>query len=82
MSIIKYPLNTEKSIRMIESENKLIFIVDIKAKKDEIKKEIEKLFNAKVLHVTTTIQHGEKKAYVQFSKETPALDIATQMGLM
>ena len=79
---IKYPLNTEKSIRMIESDNKMIFIVDIKAKKQEIKQEIEKMFNVKVDGITTAVHNGEKRAYVKFSAETPALDIATQMGLM
>ena len=34
--IVKYPLSTEKSIRLMESENKLIFVVDNKAKKEEI----------------------------------------------
>ncbi len=39
--IIKYPLATEKSIRLMESENKLIFVVDKKATKSDIKKAIE-----------------------------------------
>jgi len=41
--IIKHPLSTEKSIRMMESENKLLFVVDMKANKSEIKNAIEKL---------------------------------------
>ena len=42
--IIKYPLSTEKAIRLMESENKLIIVVDMKAKKPEIKDAIEKTF--------------------------------------
>ena len=81
--IIKYPLSTEKSVRLMESENKLIFVVDKRAKKQEIKKAIEELFKAKVLKVTTFISpKGEKRAYIKFSPETPAIDIATQLGLM
>lgn len=81
--IIKYPLSTEKSIRLMESENKLIFVVDIKAKKPEIKKAIEKAFKSKVIKVNTFISaKGEKRAYVQFAKDSPAIDIATNMGLM
>jgi len=81
--IIKYPLSTEKSLRMMESENKLIFVVDKKASKHMIKKAIEELFKSKVLKVNTVItQNGEKRAYVKFSNETPAIDIATNMGLM
>lgn len=81
--VIKHPLSTEKSIRLMESENKIIFVVDIKATKKDIKEAIEKLFNAKVTNVNTFItMNSEKKAYVQFSKETPAIDIATNLGLM
>lgn len=80
--IIRYPLSTEKSIRLMESENKLIFVVDNKAKKNDIKEAIEKMFKVKVVKVNTFIIKGEKKAYVKFSEETPAIDIATQLGLM
>ena len=82
-NVIIRPSATEKSIRMMESENKLIFIVQIKANKAQIKKAFEKTFKAKVDKVTTHITpQGQKKAYVTFNKETPAIDIATQLGLM
>ena len=77
------PLSTEKSIRLMESENKLIFLVEKKAKKAEIKKEIEELFSVKVVNVNMFNNNkGEKRAYVEFSDETPAIDIATKLGLM
>lgn len=80
---IKHPLSTEKSLRLMEAENKLMFVVDIKATKKDIKTAIETLFKAKVTNVNTFITPKmEKRAYVQFSKETPALDIATNLGLM
>lgn len=82
-NVIKCPLSTEKSIRLMESENKLIFVVNKKATKPEIKKAIEEIFKAKVLKVNTFVSpKGEKRAYVKFSADTPAIDIATQMGLM
>ena len=81
-SIIKYPLSTEKSIRYMESENKLVFVVDRKAKKNEIKEAIEKMFKVKVLKVNVFNIKGMKKAYIKFSDETPAIDIATNLGLM
>lgn len=81
--VIKRPSGTEKSIRMMESENKLMFVVDIRATKQEIKQALEKTFKAKIERVTTHITpQGEKKAFVKFSKEIPAIDIATQLGLM
>lgn len=81
--IIKNPLSTEKSIRLMDSENKLIFLVDEKAKKSEIKEAVEKIFKVKVTGVNTfTNPKGQKRAYVKLSPETPAIDIATDIGMM
>ncbi len=52
MSVVKYPLATEKSIRGMESENKLIFVVDLRANKPEIKKAVEEMFDARVARYT------------------------------
>lgn len=82
-NIIKYPLSTEKSVRLMESENKLIFVVNKKATKKEIKKAIEEMFRVEVDNINTFVNaEGEKRAYVKFSAKNPAIDIATQMGLM
>ena len=82
-NIIKHPLSTEKSIRLMESENKLIFVVHNKAKNKEIKKAVEDVFKAKVIKVNSFVNtKGQKRAYVKFSEETPAIDIATRLGLM
>jgi len=81
--ILKYPVSTEKVVRLMESDNKLVFIVERKAKKDDIKKAFEQLFNVKVIKINTLISpEGKKKAYIKLSKETPAIDIATQLGLI
>ena len=81
--IIKHPLSTEKSVRLMESENKLVFVVHPQAKKSEVKSAVEELFKAKVVKVNTHIApDGKKRAYVKFSEETPAIDIATNLGLM
>ena len=80
--VIKYPLATEKSIRLMESENKMIFVVENSATKADIKKAVEAMFKAKVESVNTLILKSHKRAYVKFSKETPAIDIATNLGLM
>lgn len=81
--LIKYPLSTEKAVRLMESENTLSFVVDRKATKPQIKKSVEEMFKAKVIHVQTyNDSKGRKRAYVRFSDDTPALDIATNLGLM
>jgi len=59
------------------------FVVNKKATKKEIKKAVEDMFNVKVEDVNTSVNaDGEKRAYVKFSAKNPAIDIATQMGLM
>tara|TARA_Y100000310_G_scaffold159627_1_gene159248 strand:- start:14307 stop:14567 length:261 start_codon:yes stop_codon:yes gene_type:complete len=81
--IIKNPLATEKSVRIMESENKLVFLVNRKFKKQEIKEAIEKIFEVKVIKINTlTTPAGKKKAYVRLSLETPAIDVATKLGLV
>ncbi|MBI4145365.1 50S ribosomal protein L23 [Candidatus Woesearchaeota archaeon] len=80
---IKHPLATEKSIRMMEASNTLVFVVEKQATKVDIKEAIEKAFTAKVSRVRTQVdRQGQKRAYVTFAKETPAIDIATNLGLM
>ena len=82
-TIIKNPISTEKAVRIMEAENKLIFIVHEKATKKEIKEALQTMFKIKVLKVNTLhLPDGRKKAYVRISPETPALDIATQLGMM
>jgi len=81
-SIIVRPIISEKAIEHIERFNKLIFIVDRRATKKQIKEAVEKLFNVKVVKVNTLITpEGEKKAYVTLSPEYNASDIATRLGI-
>ncbi len=51
--ILKAPIITEQSTKLIESENSYTFKVDRKANKIEIKKAVETIFNVKVLSVNT-----------------------------
>lgn len=82
-AVIKHPLSTEKSIRLMEAENKLIFVVSERASKKDIKDAAESIFKAKVEKVNTFISNtGQKRAYIKFTKQFPAIDIATQMGMM
>ena len=81
--VIKYPLTTEKNVKIMQNENKLVFIVDRRSGKAEIKKAAEELFKIKITNVNTSIlPSGEKKAYLTLSAETPAIDVATQLGLL
>ncbi|MEM5773223.1 MAG: 50S ribosomal protein L23 [Candidatus Aenigmatarchaeota archaeon] len=81
--ILKYPYTTEKSVAMIDKENKIVFIVDRKASKNQIKEAFEKLFEVKVEKINTEITlKGEKKAYIKLKPEFKARDVATKLGLV
>ena len=83
MQSIIHPLSTEKSIRLMESENVLVFIVKKSSTKSEIKKDIEEGFKIKVDGIRTTINpNGKKKAYIKINRANPAIDVATQLGMI
>jgi len=80
--VIIRPLVTEKAVSLIERENKLTFIVDRRATKQDIKRAVEEMFNVKVEKVNTLItMRGEKKAYVKLKPEYDASEIAARLGL-
>jgi len=74
--------STEKIVKMIEADNTLVFETAMKVTKPEIKVEIEKLFNVKVLSVNSHIRRNKKLAYVRLKPEFQAVDIATKLGLI
>ncbi|RJS85287.1 50S ribosomal protein L23 [Candidatus Bathyarchaeota archaeon] len=81
--IILYPLMTEASSRLLEKENKLVFITNIKATKKDIKRAIEELYNVKVSKVNTVIvSKGKKKAFVRLEPEYSATDVAIKLGIL
>jgi len=81
--ILKYASITEKSVSLIEKENKIVFIVDRKANKKQIKEAFEKLFGVKVESVNTQITlDGRKKAYIKLKPEFKARDVAVKLGLV
>lgn len=83
MKHISYPIATEKAVRLIESDNVLTFIVDRKATKSDIKKEVEEEFKVKVEKVRVTIDtKGRKKAMVKLFRDTPAIDVASRLGII
>lgn len=83
LKIIKRPVQSEKALMLIDKQNTLTFIVNIKANKHDIKRAVETLFNVEVESVRTLIMpKGEKKAYVKLKPEYKATEIATKLGLM
>ena len=74
--------STEKIVRQIEIDNCLVFVVDRSVTKEEVKKEVEDLFEVKVEKVRTHTQKNKKIAYVKLKPEFPAVDLATKLGIM
>ncbi len=80
--VLKGPIVTEQSMKLIEEANKYTFKVAKTANKVEIKKAVEAIFNVKVLSVNTVnvlpkakkvgkydgFKSGYKKAIVQLEK--------------
>lgn len=80
--ILAYPIITEKNVTMMETGNKLAFIVRRKAKKSEIKKAVEELYEVEVAEINTMIlPDGRKKAYVSLKEEYLADEVATKIGV-
>jgi len=73
---------TEKSVRLIEAENTIVINVDIRAKKEEIRKDVEEKFKVKVSRINTYIRANKKFAYVKLNEKNPAIDVATKFGLI
>jgi len=61
MSIIKRPVLTEKMLDQTDKYNRYGFIVDIKADKNQIKNEVERLYGVDVVKVRTMIYPAKKK---------------------
>lgn len=59
--VIKAPIITEKSATLKENGNVLVFSVDPKANKVQIKQAVEKIFNVKVESVNTINVKPRKK---------------------
>ncbi len=76
------PIVTEKAVMLIESQNTLTFSTEKEKTKQEIKKEIEELFNVKVEKIKTLIRRNKKYAYVKLNEKFPAIDLATKLGVM
>ncbi|KAF6725706.1 60S ribosomal protein L23a [Oryzias melastigma] len=82
-AIIKFPLTTESAMKKIEDNNTLVFIVDVKANKHQIKHAVKKLYDIDVAKVNTLIRpDGEKKAYVRLAPDYDALDVANKIGII
>jgi large subunit ribosomal protein L23 len=81
--VILYPLMTEAASLMVEKENKLVFMVSLKAVKSDVKKAVEELYEVKVEKVNLLVTpQGEKKAFVTLHPDFKAADVAIKLGML
>lgn len=76
------PILSEKAVRLIELNNTLVFEVDKRKSKDTVKKEIEDFFKVKVVNMNSLIRKNKKFVYVRLNDKTPAIDVATKLGMI
>ena len=66
MACILYPVTNEKAVGLIELQNTITFVVEKMATKQQVKKDVEELFEVKVASVNTLITPtGQKRAFVK-----------------
>jgi len=83
IDIVKYPLLSEDAVTLLESENKITFIVNINSDKHDIRRAIQELYEVKVQDVRTLITpEGEKKAFVKLTPDFKASDLAVRLGIL
>jgi large subunit ribosomal protein L23 len=81
--VIKYPLVSEDAVTLIEAENKITFIVDVDASKNDIRRAVEELYEVRVDRVNSVVTpEGRKKAYVKLTSDYKASDLAVRLGIL
>jgi large subunit ribosomal protein L23 len=76
------PVTSEKAVRLIELNNTLVFEVDRRQNKTEVKKEIEEEFKVKVDKMNSLIRKNKKYVYAKLNAKNPAIDVATKLGMI
>jgi len=81
--VLLHPQVTEKAVKLIEAENKLVFIVAREASRADVKRAVEVLFEVGVEDVKIEVTpEGRKRAYVKLAPEFMADEIAAKLGVV
>jgi large subunit ribosomal protein L23Ae len=81
-SILRNPMSTETIMKMIEDQNTLVFITDLRATKKQILNAFRKMYDVKVEKVRTLINtNGKKKAFIKLPKTIEAIEVASKIGI-
>ncbi|XP_057806804.1 60S ribosomal protein L23A-like [Salvia miltiorrhiza] len=81
--IFRYPLGTESAIKAMLECNTLVFVVDKRADKKNIKEAAINMFKIRVKKVNTSITPaGTKKAYIMLPPDCKAADVAKRIKIL
>ena len=81
--VLKYPLLSEDAVTLLEAENKITFIVDLRSDKHDVKRAVQELYEVRVAKVSTLITpEGDKKAFVKLTPDFKAADLAVRLGIL
>merc|ERR1719440_659259 len=81
--IICCPVTTESAMKKIEEINTLVFLVDVRASKRQIKEAVHAMYDVQTQKINTLIRpDGKKKAYVHLTQDYDALDVANRIGII
>jgi ribosomal protein L23 len=81
--ILKHPLANETALAKTENNNTLVFIVDARANKRQIKEAVKRMYDIDCAKVNTLIRpNGDKKAYCRLTADHDALDVANRIGII
>jgi ribosomal protein L23 len=81
--ILQAPCTSERFYKKMEKENTIIFYVDPRATKTQVKRAFFESFQVKAARINTLLTvGGRKKAYIKVAKGTEASEIANKIGLI
>lgn len=81
--VIRYPLGTEAAIKAMLECNTLVFVVDKRADKKNIKEAATNMFKIRIKKVNTSITpDGTKKAYLMLTPDFKAADVAKKIKIL
>lgn len=70
-------------MKKIEEVNTLVFIVDRKSNKRQIKQALKQIYDVQAAKVNTLIRpDGKKKAFIRLTPDQDALDVSNRIGFI
>ena len=79
--ILLHPYVTEKTLILMEKENKLEFVVKKDATKPDIKRAFEERYDVKIESVATKHMQDGKHAIIKFAEGYMAEDVGMRIGI-